>query len=615
MIDVGFVNEVIQDSLQKQPWSQLVDPEYRDEKGRFINVSIIIALLQEVLLTQLDAFSEEDLSIQKQQLLAERIIQHCLVLLAEGLLVRVACYSKGSPLSLDGLDEATKGRITEFLEKLVGGEVKQVQATLALSIQTSELTKRSTVTLTPKKTSRIHKVAEHTEHVTGGTDHGAEAVESVADMLAKLHHFSDSMAAHHSLITMDVVKSLDFLLTPSLYLACYLEGHKVPATAHNNFRWAASAVGLGLVVTALAFPPAAAGIVIGLAGAGLITAGYTLGRHFYKRGQLRSKIKSLRKQQHQLHAEVIHSKDELSHQQKLLDEALLLPAHTSTEIVAKQRQIEKVKARLEAIKQEHQAKLTELQVAKDDLHASFNSIHSSLFSKAALVTKSFSCGIGAVALTGAVLALFIPPVGLGLLAASAVAGGLLIVGKPVKSLFKKAKSWFKSNSAQPKAVQQEPEALHDELSEKLHLDSTATVMQSLYGDKAEQALIKLSKDAHHLVKVDRHLHRLIAAKNRYGVIKFFVAMGEKPGAVKLLEAYAQELVYLRPAAKLLNRGIRAVLEDKFALSQADREVLTQGEYANQLIAKLKVSSIRDLRETVQEQQSIEAPTPDPTLFE
>lgn len=610
MIDEHFVSDALVSCLDKNGWGDAFSVDKKNTLGAYTNSAIILVQFQAILKAQLNHFfADRALSAQRERELAIAVINNATRRLVSSLHNYEVYTANPAKLQVNEISNVSRRRLTDDLYGLIRARLHEMNRVLSYAGKAASLAQRATVNATAEREAKSVTAAEHAEGLSGGADRGAEAVESFADMLSRLHHASESATAHHSIVGIVVMKAFDFLLTPAMYAACYFEGKKVPATAHNNFRWGLSAIGLGLGITALVFPPAAGIVVVGLAALGLFTSGYTLIRHSIKRRHLRKEIKSLRKQQHQLHAEITHCKDELAIQEEILHELSAKVCETDKQAYETEQRITSIGFRIEQIKA-HQAKsIAKLGHKRQALQHAVTEFRSSEASSSALKLRALSVGIGCIMLAGAVVALAFPPVGLAILAGAAIVGGVIAAAKPIKSFFKSVGGWIK-RKLKPKpapevtdeAREEEPEpGLVDELSDTVHLDSTASLMRGLYGNRGLDELRELTCDVQHLVRVDQHLHQLIAADNRYGIAKFFAHVGLQPGAVEILATYKRELSFLRPAARILNSALYDIIDDRFTLSQAALNALTQGDYANALKTQLAVPAIERLQQVAAEE--------------
>lgn len=192
------------------------------------------------------------------------------------------------------------------------------------------------------------------------------------------------------------LNTVDFIRIPLLYLATFVLGRKPPFTRLNNARWLYAAVALGFCVTALVMPGIA--MIIGIAAAAFSVAGgvITLGRILYQYNQDKKALA----------ANPAYKIERLAEQlnQACVDKNSLPIHQLSKEIEMLNVECLRYLGGLKALYNEKYILEEKIKV------------------EAEVIDTIIEIAFSAAAVTGAVISLFFPPVGLSILAGVALAG-------------------------------------------------------------------------------------------------------------------------------------------------------------------------------------------------
>lgn len=226
--------------------------------------------------------------------------------------------------------------------------------------------------------------------------------------------------------------ALDFFLVPIGYLHAYISGQKVPISLNSNARWAYAGVGLGLALTATFVPGAAP--VIGLVGAALSlgVGSFLLGKTLYDRYQLGKKRREISQNIEEVEKEIQKLAEALAESIKNGEKSNIFEEGALSKI---QKNYDTQKDILKNLK--------EKEVNVNDAIKNLGTTH--------VVDRSLKVAFAALSVVGAIVAVFFPPVGLGILAAVAIASITYIAAQLIASLILSAKKRF-LNKLEPAVV-------------------------------------------------------------------------------------------------------------------------------------------------------------------
>ncbi|MDR3442182.1 MAG: hypothetical protein P4L65_04110 [Legionella sp.] len=201
--------------------------------------------------------------------------------------------------------------------------------------------------------------------------------------------------------------ALDFILIPVIYLASYILKQEVPISLTNNARWLFSGILLGLTLTAILAPVTASIIALVTAGIGFVLSGFLLSRVLYERYQLAKEHRALK-------IVLATAEDEMS---TLKSAARLLENELSqTTDVTELAIIDSKIALLQGRYQTKKEFITELKGKKFEVDEKIKAVgfrH--------VLDKSIGILFSALAVSGLVVSLFFPPVGLAILTTVSIA--------------------------------------------------------------------------------------------------------------------------------------------------------------------------------------------------
>lgn len=207
---------------------------------------------------------------------------------------------------------------------------------------------------------------------------------------------------------------IDFFRIPAIYVGALIAKQEVPFTFSRNAKLLYSAVILGLTITAIAFPPAAPIIALVAGVAALGQSIVTLTNLYYKRIETQDKLVQVEKDIAQKTERVNFLIDELEKLEK-------------TAGAAKDDDIK-------SLKRDIAQHLNELQGLYDTREYCKQKLEK--LGTAAALDKTVGVGLAAFALVGIVTSMIFPPVGVGILAATASLGVAYLVARVTVPLIK-----------------------------------------------------------------------------------------------------------------------------------------------------------------------------------
>lgn len=301
------------------------------------------------------------------------------------------------------------------------------------------------------------------------------AVLQISTSVNAFHQTTTSLAAASGLQFGGVaLAALDFILIPVIYLASYILNKDVPITLNNNARWLFSAILLGLTLTALFAPVTAPIIALVTAGISFVLSSFLLGRVVYERYQLAKERKAI---------ETILAEAEEDMKALLLEaqslENELSQTTDATELAAIDSKIAPLQDRYKSQKE----LITDFKKQKFEVDEKIKAVgfrH--------ILDKSIGIIFSALAVSGLVVTLFFPPVGLAILAAVSIATltyiGVRIAVPLIGSLVKFIQSKLQKTS-EAEVIANDHEHSHD-VKEGLEEGSSYDFMaHSLLGHKDE----------------------------------------------------------------------------------------------------------------------------------
>ncbi|QEY50039.1 hypothetical protein [Legionella longbeachae] len=204
---------------------------------------------------------------------------------------------------------------------------------------------------------------------------------------------------------------IDFFRIPAIYVGALIAKQEVPFTFSRNAKLLYSAVILGLTITAIAFPPAAPIIALVAGVAALGQSIVTLTNLYYKRIETQDKLV-------QVEQDIAQKTKKVN---SLIDEL---------ETLEKTAKV----ADIELLKRDIAQHLNELQGLYDTREYCKQKLEK--LGTAAALDKTVGVGLAAFALVGIVTSMIFPPVGVGILAATASLGVAYLVARVTVPLIK-----------------------------------------------------------------------------------------------------------------------------------------------------------------------------------
>lgn len=273
--------------------------------------------------------------------------------------------------------------------------------------------------------------------------------------------------------------AVDFLVIPMIYLSSYIYGEKVPFTLSNNARWLYSGVVVGLALTSLLVPAAAPAIGIVLGGISLGLSVFLLSKAVYERYQLGKERREIRNELAPAEEEMRH----IQEQARVLQIAFATAANAEEQknigfqIVLLKEHYDEQKLKITALK--------EKEAVYNEKIEKLGFIH--------ILDKGVAVGLSSVAMAGLVVSLFLPTVGLPMLAGVATASLAYLSARIVVPLIRDAGIWV-FNKLRHAFGSHETE--HSEHTPKMHAEfnSTASMLEQFLGH--EEGVAACAKHVH-----------------------------------------------------------------------------------------------------------------------
>jgi hypothetical protein len=307
-----------------------------------------------------------------------------------------------------------------------------------------------------------------------------------------------------------VFSAVNVVRIPAVFFAGVIAGQKPPIELTKGAQWGYSAALLGLTIASLAVPAIAPPIAIAAASLVLVGSVVTLGHLIVQRYRVKKALEKteqgIRENEKQLELNT--------------NTANSLKIELDNKDISQERidEINKDLKRFEDERPKLEQNLSELKDKQVVQQAKLKKMGLTAF-----MDKGVGIGLASVALTGAVLALFFPPVGIGLLVGSGALGLLYVVGRVtvplvapyVKSAFKSFKEKYFSKSDKDENKDENKKQL-DESNQPKGLDhhanhsSMTEIMEGLFGKEAEKQLDEFIKNQNNILQLDKALYRIIS---------------------------------------------------------------------------------------------------------
>ena len=303
------------------------------------------------------------------------------------------------------------------------------------------------------------------------------------------------------------ILGLDFFRIPIMYLMARILGVDLPFTLSKGARFIYAGFLLILGIVALTVPVAATPIALLTASLGLGASIFLLGKYIYERYKTKKDLK-------RIELEITQAKEalmELQHEAEILANELEDPAKKS-EYPDIAKQIEDLEERYKK-----QEKLT--QDLYDEQAKQREKLAALGWGKA--IDRITAIGLASVAFLGVTLSLFFPPVGLGLILASAGAGVLYFIARVSYPLVKKLITNLMTDKPSGKVTQSEN---YESLRASSKLYSTSFTVLMLFSQKKIKAVDALHThiDASQYIEhIENKLSSFVASNNLKDIAGFF----------------------------------------------------------------------------------------------
>ncbi|KTD74945.1 hypothetical protein [Legionella waltersii] len=341
----------------------------------------------------------------------------------------------------------------------------------------------------------------------------ATAVGSTATALAQVtgHLSNTSQAVGGGFHGANIVFSaVNVVRIPAVFFAGVIAGQKPPIELTKGAQWGYSAALLALTITSLALPALAPPLAIAAAGLVLVGSVVTLGHLIIQRNKIKKALAKTEK--------------EISENEGLLELNVKTAKDLLTQLENKnisQESLDQINKELTRLEHERPKLETTLRELKDNQVEQQTKLKK--MGLTAFMDKGVGIGLASVALTGAILSLFFPPVGIGLLVGSAALGLLYVVGRVtvplvapyIKSAFKSIKEKYFSKSDEDEN-KDEHRNLFEESNQPQVLDphakhsSMTEIMEGLFGKEAEKQLEEFVTNQKNIHNLDLALARIVA---------------------------------------------------------------------------------------------------------
>lgn len=313
-----------------------------------------------------------------------------------------------------------------------------------------------------------------------------DALTNIAEIEGHVSHASEVAGTGFHAIKL-ITSISDFLYIPAVYLGAFITNQDVPFSLSRNARFLYSAVILGLTITAFAFPPAAPIIALVTSLSVLGLSVITLANLFYKRYALIDQLALL---ENSIILGTSNANESIDHLEEL---------HFKLKKLKKDVNLEEYKALEEEVKnarKEVRVKLKALQEMLDSREECQQQLEK-LGTKAVLdrtIGTLFAC----LTVIGAAVSIFLPPVGLFIIAASASLAIAYVIGRVAIPFFKSLKKNKIYETSKLDEDDSEGEGKKDELTE------TETETEFVTSD------MRVIHDRDKIMKAAKRLEKLVA---------------------------------------------------------------------------------------------------------
>lgn len=282
--------------------------------------------------------------------------------------------------------------------------------------------------------------------------------------------------------------ALDFFRIPAIYLAALITGEKPPISISKNARWVYSAALIGLTLTSILIPAAAPPIAFAMAGLTLAFSLASMANLIYQRVKVNRELRQVEQELEPLQEELANLKGQIKAWRDQL-----VNLQNNQDYHDLEQEIQKnYRTYLDKVAQLQP--LLDKKVLLEKKRAALG--------VSAFMTKGVAIALASAVVIGLVVALFFPPVGLGIIAGTAGLGAFYIGGRIAVDLLsspvKKLAAWFGGKKVD--------EQNDDEPSFKPVHESTADVMNQLNNNNLKNDPSDVNKDRQLVGRIE-HISR------------------------------------------------------------------------------------------------------------
>lgn len=427
------------------------------------------------------------------------------------------------------------------------------------------------------------------EDLLGSINNTGETLGQLATVQGHISHALETAngSFQYSDLALNII---DFFRIPAVYLASAIVGEKPPITLSKNARWLYAAVSLGLTIAALAIPAAAPPIALALASAGLSLSLVTMAKTLYSRYKVPKDLKAIEE-------DITKETKDLNelHRQAIELDKKLATANSPEQKDEIHQELKAVTGAFDALFKSKKDSLQQLYDKKYQCEAILEKHNTP-----AVMDKGIGIALSALALAGLTLSLFFPPLGLGLLAASAIAGGAYLVGRMATPYIKTWTANLFGKKDVPDAVDTpanqptvSPSIKHqnevvdnldislktEPIAEPIH-ESTTTTMKLLFGNQgAATALHRLINDSQSIEETQKTLSVLVKNHDLTGILTFFskaslyIQTTDQKITTEDLNQFFSVLDEQEPLVSLLKQAVSAVQKNEIQCPEHDKQAI------------------------------------------
>lgn len=325
-----------------------------------------------------------------------------------------------------------------------------------------------------------------------------------------------------------VLALIDFFRIPLIYLAAALLGQRLPISLSKNARWLYSTLLLALAIVPLVSPAITPVVTVFTAFLALSVSIFLFIRHLQRYQQIKKELGDVTL--------------EISTQDSNLQTIQNLAADLGKRLESQwgQEDLLEVVNKLESLESSYHSKKQEIQTLYNrhfHLRQKLNKMDI-----LSILDKTVTIALSALACIGLVIALFLPVLGLSVVACTAAAAGFYIIGRITLPLFQAGIDWLRkrwlpdNNEVSSLASTSDNlslsnrtvlEKLDHEVAMSTLVESTSITMLKLYGEdgaRAINALTEQSSQNQMCENLDSQLDMILQQHDLKGIVSFFKYM-------------------------------------------------------------------------------------------